>query len=143
LDDRGLDAWAAGKDFAARRRRIPVRVVHDPRGDRRVLASEVETADSLVSQGIGLMFHRAVPEDYALVFRFDRQKQRSLHMVFVPFAIDALWLADGVVQQVRTLQPWTGHGRAIADTVIELPAGAADPVEPGDRVVVEADHAND
>lgn len=111
-----------------------------------MLASEVETADSLVSQGIGLMFRRSIPDDFALVFRFDRQKQRSLHMVFVPFAIDALWLADGVVQQVRTLPPWTGHGRAVADTVVELPVGAADAVEPGDSVVVEASddgHAND
>jgi uncharacterized membrane protein (UPF0127 family) len=146
MGDRGRERWAAGKDFAARRRRAAVRVVHEPRGDRRVLASEVETADSLVSQGLGLMFRRSIPEKYALVFRFGRQKQRSLHMVFVPFAIDALWLADGVVQQVRTLSPWTGHGRAVADTVIELPEGAADHVDPGDRVVVEANdagHAND
>jgi len=115
-----------------------VRVVYEPRGDRRVLATEVETADGLLSQGRGLMFRRSLPDDHALVFRFDRQKPRSLHMVFVPFAIDALWRADGVVQQVRTLSPWTGHGRTVADTVIELPAGAASEVEPGDRVAVEA-----
>lgn len=114
-----------------------MRVVHDPGGVRRVLANNVEVADSVLRQGRGLMFRRSVPDDYALIFRFDRQKQRGLHMIFVPFAIDTVWLCDGVVQQVETLHPWLGHGRAVADTVIEFPAGTASAVEPGDRVVVE------
>ncbi|MFB6171910.1 MAG: DUF192 domain-containing protein [Haloarculaceae archaeon] len=110
-----------------------MRVVH---GDR-VLARDVEVADGLVSQALGLMFRRSVPEEYALVFPFDGQRQRGLHTVCVRFPIDALWLCDGVVQQVDTLRPWLGYGRALADTVIELPAGAADGVEVGDRVAVE------
>lgn len=114
-----------------------MRVVHDPEGERRVLASDVEVTDSFLRKGLGLMFRRSVPEGYALLFRFDRQARRGLHMVFVPFAVDVVWLCDGIVQQVCTLRPWLGHGRAVADTVVELPAGAADGVEAGDRVVVE------
>lgn len=114
-----------------------MRVVHNHNGIRRVLASDVEVADSVLRQGLGLMFRRSVPDDYALLFCFDRQKQRSLHMVFVPFSIDTVWLCDGVVQQVETLRPWLGHGRAVADTVIEFPAGTASAVEPGDQVIVE------
>jgi len=123
-----------------------VRVVHRPNPDsgtdgqsdeRRVLASEVETAEGIVSRGLGLMFRRSLPDDYALVFRFDAQRRRNLHMVFVPFDIDALWLSDGVVQRAETLRAWLGHGSAVADTVIELPAGAADGVTARDRVVVE------
>lgn len=117
-----------------------MRVVHEPsEGSSRVLADEVEIADGLLAQGLGLMGRRSIPAEYALVFRFGRQTSRGLHMVFVPFPIDAIWLCDDVVQRVATLSPWTGHGRSIADTVIELPAGAAEGVNPGDCVRVLAD----
>ena len=116
-----------------------MRVVHDTSTERRTLATEVEVADSVLQQGRGLMFRRSVPDDYALVFRFRRQRRRGLHMVFVPFDIDAVWVTDGVVQGVKRLSAWTGHGGYVADTVVELPAGAADGVEPGDRLVVEGD----
>jgi hypothetical protein len=114
-----------------------VRVVHEANGERRPLATEVEVADSVLQQGRGLMFRRSVPDDYALVFPFGSQRRRGLHMVFVPFDIDAIWVADGVVQGVERLSAWTGHGSHVADTVVELPAGAAAGVTPGDRVVVE------
>lgn len=114
-----------------------MRVVHDPAGGtERTLATEVEFADGLVSQGLGLMFRRSIPDDYALVFRFDSPSTRGLHMVFVPFDIDAIWLVDGAVQATKRLRAWRGHGRVRADTVLELPAGAADGVEPGDRIRV-------
>lgn len=114
-----------------------MRVVHEPAdGTERVLASEVEFADGLIAQGLGLMFRRSVPEDYALVFPFGRTTKRGLHMLCVPFDIDALWLVDGEVTATKRLQAWWGRGRARGDTVIELPAGSADGVTPGDQVHV-------
>ncbi|WP_254823583.1 DUF192 domain-containing protein [Haloglomus halophilum] len=114
-----------------------MRVVHEPAsGSERTLATTVEFADGLFSQGIGLMFRRSVPDDFALVFRFGRVTTRGLHMVFVPFDIDAVWLVDGEVQAVERMRAWRGTGRAKADTVLELPAGAANGVEPGDTVRV-------
>ena len=117
-----------------------MRVVHEPQsasdGEEHVLASEVELAASTLARTRGLMFRRSVPDDYALVFRFGREATRGLHMLFVPFDIDAVWLVEGEVQAVERLRAWLGHGRARADTVVELPAGAADGVAPGDRVQV-------
>ncbi len=118
-----------------------MRVVHEAKTEtdpERVLATDVAVADTLFSRARGLMFRRSVPDDYALVFRFDGQARRRLHMLFVPFAIDAVWLADGIVQQVATLPAWTGRGGAVADTVLELPEGAAAGVETGDRIRVES-----
>ncbi|MFD1511787.1 DUF192 domain-containing protein [Halomarina rubra] len=112
-----------------------MRVVHE---SGRVLASEVETADSILAQGRGLMFRRSIPDDYALVFPFGEQVQRSLHMLFVPFPIDAVWLCDGVVQQVTTMRAWVGFGRGLGDTVVEAPAGTFDDVAPGDRLRIES-----
>jgi uncharacterized membrane protein (UPF0127 family) len=112
-----------------------VRVVHERDGKRRTLATEVAVADSVVARARGLMFRRSVPEDYALVFPFARAATRRLHMVAVPFDIDAVWTVDGEVRATARLAAWTGHGAAEADTVYELPAGAADGVTAGDRVV--------
>ncbi|MFB6207587.1 MAG: DUF192 domain-containing protein [Haloglomus sp.] len=118
-----------------------MRVLHEPAdGGERTLATTVEFADGLLSQGVGLMFRRSIPDDYALVFRFGRVATRGLHMLFVPFDIDALWLVDREVQATARLPAWRGRGRARADTVLELPAGAADDVEQGDHVrVLDAD----
>jgi uncharacterized membrane protein (UPF0127 family) len=60
-----------------------------------------------------------------------------VHMLFVRFPIDVMWVVDGTIERVSTLSPWTGLGYAQADTILELPAGAADDVEAGDTVRVE------
>lgn len=106
-------------------------------GGGRTLATTVEVADSVGAQLKGLMFREALPEDYALLFEFGRPGFRSIHMLFVRVPLDVLWLRDGEVRQRKTLAPWTGVGLARADAVVELPAGAADGVEVGDRVVLE------
>jgi uncharacterized membrane protein (UPF0127 family) len=115
-----------------------VRVVHETEtGDERVLAETVAVADSLLAKARGLMFRRSIPDDYALVFPFDDVAKRDTHMLFVPFPIDALWLVDGRVEATKRLAAWRGLAYERADTLIELPAGAADGVVVGDRVTVE------
>lgn len=115
-----------------------MRVVHDPDGAARVLAAEVDRAESMVEQSRGLMFRRSIPDDYALLFPFDGVGRRFIHMLFVRFPIDVVWLADAEVQRVATMYPWRSVGYATADTVLELPAGAADGVQAGDTVVIES-----
>jgi len=107
-------------------------------GDGQVLAAGTEFADSLFSKTRGLMFRQSMADGSALVFRFDSETKRSVHMLFVPFAIDALWVADNEVQATKRLRPWIGFGRGTADTLIELPAGAAEDVSVGDRVVLNS-----
>jgi uncharacterized membrane protein (UPF0127 family) len=129
-----------------------MRVVHDPEGERRVLAADAEVADGFVAQTVGLMGQSSIPEGYALVFRFgdppflyrlfDTAPTRFIHMLFVRMALDVLWLRDGEVVKTATLSPWTGVGRAKADTVVELPEGATAGIEVGDRVVVEDENGD-
>jgi uncharacterized membrane protein (UPF0127 family) len=121
--------------MATPRGTVLVRLVHDPvDGDPRPLASDVDTADTFLARLRGLMFRRSVPADYALVFHFGRPARRGLHMLFVPFPVDAVWLVDGEVTAVSRLPAWRGVDSARADTVVELPAGAADDVAVGDDV---------
>ncbi|MFB6120712.1 MAG: DUF192 domain-containing protein [Halobacteriaceae archaeon] len=110
-----------------------MRLVHEPAdGDARTLAEDAEVADSFLSRARGLMFRREFPP--ALAFCFDDVGRRSLHMAFVFAPIDAVWVADGTVVQVKRLSPWTGTGLAAADLVVELPAGGAAAVEEGDSI---------
>ncbi|MEM4781136.1 MAG: DUF192 domain-containing protein [Halalkalicoccus sp.] len=102
-----------------------------------VVAEEVEVADSFLARARGLMFRRSIPEEYALVFEFDEPVTRSLHMLCVPFSIDAVWLVDGEVTHTAHLDAWTGFGRGRADTIVELPAGAAEGIREGDRIELE------
>ncbi|WP_299234062.1 DUF192 domain-containing protein [Natronomonas sp.] len=114
-----------------------MRVVHETDTGDRPLATDVDVADGIVSQGLGLMFRRSIPDGYGLVFPFSGASKRSLHMLFVPFDIDALWLVDGRVAARKRLSAWTGRGRARADTVVELPAGAAEGVAVGEAVRID------
>ena len=127
--------------FARAREGTAVHLEHEPAGDHpesggetRVLARNVDTADSLLAQMRGLMFRRSIPADYALVFRFGEVDARDVHMLFVPFPIDVLWVVDGSVVRIEELSPWTGLAKERADMLVELPAGAAEDVSVGDRV---------
>lgn len=113
-----------------------MRVIHDRNGETETLAATVDVADSFLARARGLMFRPSIPDDYALVFEFDDRKRRDVHMVFVPFDIDVLWLADDEVQAVETLSAWTGLGAGEADRLIELPAGTAADVGVGETVRV-------
>jgi len=115
-----------------------MRIVHDPDGAAIPLATEVDRAETMLEQARGLMFRLSIPDDYALVFPFDDVAQRFIHMLFVAFALDVVWLADDEVQQVATMYPWRSFAYGRADTVIELPAGGADSVREGDVVVIES-----
>ena len=111
-----------------------VRLVHERDGVRTTLATQVEFADSRLAQARGLMFRGSVDDDFALVFRFGKQETHSLHMLFVPFDIDAVWLADNEVRKVKRLNSWTGLGWGRGDCILELPAGAASDVAVGDSI---------
>lgn len=113
-----------------------MRLVHRRNGERHVLASDVDVAQGTIKQALGLMFRRSIPSDYALLFPFDAPDMRSVHMLFVPFAIDVLWLVDDEVAHKKRLRPWIGLGRGTADAIVELPAGVADDVSEGDVVEI-------
>jgi len=111
-----------------------------------VLATDVEVADSTLSQARGLMFRSSIPEGYALVMEvgggslpFGGPSRQLVHMLFVGFPIDVVWLADDEVTRVERMHPWRSVAMAKADRILELPAGTAADVEAGDTVLVEDD----
>ena len=128
---------AAGGTTTGTASDVDPETVREGDSQQSVLATTVDLADSLLSQIRGLMFRGSIPDDYALAFRFGTAKTRDVHMLFVFVPIDAVWVVDGGVQRVERLRPWRGFAREECDLLVELPAGAADGVEPGDRLVLE------
>jgi len=92
----------------------------------KVLTNKVELADTFWRRFRGLMFRRRFPRDSALLFKLPKPGCYGIHMFFVRFPIDLLYLDSRfvVVELREGLRPWRTHRpKAIANYLIELPAG--------------------
>lgn len=92
----------------------------------KLLASEVEIADTFWRRFRGLMLRRSFPRGSALLFKLVRPGRYGVHMFFVRFPIDLLYLNENfvVVDICRALKPWRIHRpKAKASYIVELPAG--------------------
>src|SRR5947209_17254794 len=99
-----------------------MRLVHPASG--RVLAERLEVPRTMFGRGLGLMFRRTLEPGTGMWI-----KTNGIHMFFMRFAIDALFLdrQERVRKVYRSLKPWRvvplvwgAHG------VAELPAGTLD-----------------
>ena len=85
----------------------------------------LEVADSFFSRFCGLMLRKKLPAQHGLLLA----PCNSIHMCFMRFAIDAVYLDKTLRIQkvVRHLRPWLGLSLCLsAWAVVELPAGEAD-----------------
>jgi len=91
-----------------------------------VLANRVELADTFWRRFRGLMFRRRFPRGSAIFFKLHKPGRYGIHMFFVKFPIDLIYLdSKFVVVELRVgLKPWRTHRpKAITNYLIELPAG--------------------
>jgi hypothetical protein len=102
------------------------------------LMSKVKVA-SAFGKLKGLMFEKKEKHDYALVFKMHSESRIgcSLHMLFVFFPIDTLFLSSEkkVVDKAR-LVPWQLNytPKKAARYVVELPAGKANGIKLGAKI---------
>lgn len=112
-----------------------MKIVHVSSG--KVLADRAESASNPWQRFRGLMLRRPLQPGQGLVI----QPCNSIHMMFMRFAIDAVFYdRDTTVTKVsRGVRPWIGlsAGGRKAKGVIELPVGAAEGVQPGDKLSIE------
>ncbi len=115
----------------------PHRLIRTRDGVRALLASNLFTADGLVSRTKGLLGRKSLPLGEGLWIK----RCNSIHTLFMRFAIDAVFVDDNlkVVSIYRNLKPWRItrlHFRA--SSVFELPAGTLkNEIEAGDLMTVE------
>lgn len=111
----------------------------------------VEVASSIPTLRKGLSGRASLPDGTGMLFRFPKEERHAIWMRDMRFAIDILWIRDGVVVDVAPeVPPPSGAAlenpallriyepRLPADMVLEVPAGfaAAHGVKIGDAVEV-------
>ncbi len=107
---------------------------------KKVLAETVMFARSLRQKCKGVMFtKKSFLENKGLVFVFPEERRVGLHMMFVNYPIDVLWLDSRrkVVEMKKQFLPWTFYSPSKrARYVIELPSGTLERTrtEAGDSI---------
>jgi hypothetical protein len=95
------------------------------KSDGTIISADIEYADTFLKKLTGVMFRKSIAG--ALIFDMGYNSYDGIHMLFVRFPIDVVFLGpDRKVVDVRSnLRPWTGsafpHSRF--RYAIELPAG--------------------
>jgi len=99
-----------------------------------VFVDDLHFATSWWQRLCGLMFRRSLNAGEGLFI----EPCSSIHMMFVPFALDAVFVDKDhrVVKVSRGVRPWVGlaFGGRGARGVIEVAAGAADKVMDGHQL---------
>jgi hypothetical protein len=100
-----------------------------------VVCARCELAETPMRRMRGLLGRGGLEPDQGMLFR----PAASIHMFFMRFPIDAVFCDRDlvVVDVVRSLRPWRTAGRRRANVVIELAAGAAAGIQPGDRLALD------
>ena len=97
-----------------------------------VVCARCVEADSFWLRLRGLMLRASLPLDEGMLFRGTGE----IHMFFMRFPIDAVFCDRElrVLRVARGLKPWRVAAARGARVVIEVAAGAAAGVEPGDML---------
>ncbi|MDO8740551.1 MAG: DUF192 domain-containing protein [Candidatus Woesearchaeota archaeon] len=101
-----------------------------------ILAEKHKICKSLFSKAIGLMFSKKI-KDFALVLAFDEEKRISLHMFFVFYPIDVLFLNRDkrVVERKKNFRPFAIYNSVKrAKYAVELPCGIIGKTKINDKI---------
>jgi uncharacterized membrane protein (UPF0127 family) len=103
--------------------------------DGTVVCAKCKLAETFWLKFRGLMLRSSLPADEGILFR----PAGSIHMFFMRFPIDVVFCDRDlrVVKVVRALKPWRTAAARRAKVTIELAAGAAAGLEPGDRLQLD------
>jgi uncharacterized protein len=106
----------------------------------RIIARKVIHCRGFLSKSIGLMFSKRT-KDKALVFYFNKPQNVPLHMFFVFYPIDVVYLKNNKVVEIKqNFRPFTAYNPSkLADIVIELPEGTIKRTKTsiGDKIAIK------
>lgn len=104
-----------------------------------VIIKKAKLCKSMFCKAIGLMFRSKKP-DCGLVFIFNKELRADLHMLFVFFPIDVLFLDKDkkVVDIKKNFKPFGYYApKAKAQYVVELPVGVLKNTVVGDKIIIK------
>ena len=91
-----------------------------------IIVGNSKRCRSTLCKVIGLMFSKKI-EDYGVIFEFEKEEKIYMHMMFVFFPIDLVFLDKykRVIEIKENFKPFTLYtSKTRASYVIELPAGS-------------------
>ncbi|MCZ7401547.1 MAG: DUF192 domain-containing protein [Candidatus Methanoperedens sp.] len=89
------------------------------------IARNIEFARTTFRHALGLMFRKCIQYDYSMIFILKKPSQVSIHMLFVFFPIDVIFLnEEKKIMGLSRLRPWVGY-KAMKDIkyIIEMKSG--------------------
>jgi uncharacterized membrane protein (UPF0127 family) len=89
-----------------------------------MIATNIEFARSTFRHASGLMFRKSIEYDHSMIFILKKPSHVSIHMLFVFFPIDVLFLnEEKKIMGLSRLRPWIGY-KAMEDIkyIIEMKA---------------------
>jgi uncharacterized membrane protein (UPF0127 family) len=99
----------------------------------------VEIADTDATRRLGLGERDSLPDDYAMLFRFDVPGNYGFWMKGMRFPLDIAWIYDGRIVHIERNVPAdsreTMHPGSEATMVLETNAGALDGADIGSEVL--------
>lgn len=101
-----------------------------------VIIKKAKLCREVFCKAFGFMFRFRKP-DYALVFVFRSERRADLHMLFVFFPIDVLFLDKNkkIIDIKKKFKPFSYYApKAHAKYVIEVPVGRLNKTGVGDRI---------
>ncbi|MEW5995923.1 MAG: DUF192 domain-containing protein [Candidatus Zixiibacteriota bacterium] len=90
------------------------------------MARKIEVADTFWKRFRGLMMRQKLPEGEGMLFKFNNPGRYGIHMFFMRFPIDLVYLDSGfrVVELKEKIKPWRLYRpKNKASYLVELPAG--------------------
>jgi uncharacterized membrane protein (UPF0127 family) len=89
------------------------------------IARTVELSRTISSQALGLMFRKNISSDYSMIFILKKPSSVGIHMLFVFFPIDVIFLDEEKrIKGLSRLKSWLGF-KTMKNVkyVIEMKAG--------------------
>ena len=91
----------------------------------KILVNKIKVCKNFLNKSMGLILHKKL-KDKGLVFIFNKEKKVSLHMIFVFFPIDVLYLDKNkkVIEMKKDFKPFSFYiPKKRAKYILELPEG--------------------
>ena len=105
------------------------------------LLANVRVHKTFFSKLKGLMFSSPLKKQEGIILVLEQEDLLSIHMLFVFFPIDVLWLdkTGRVVDKKENIQPFSlSHTpRKPAQYIVELPAGSCKNIEIGNKIRIK------
>ncbi len=107
----------------------------------KILVYKIRLCKSFLNKSIGLILHKRL-KDKGLVFLYNKEEKVSLHMIFVFFPIDVLFLDKNkkVIEMKKNFKPFSFYiPEKKAKYILELPDGIIKKTktEIGDRLSID------